>query len=236
MPNRILKESICYSESIKNLSWFEEILFYRLIVNADDYGRLDGRLEMLQARLFPLRRDISEKTISKSLNVLTTAGMVQTYEYDGRPFLQLTAWEKHQQVRAKKSKFPQPPEFEINGNQLISNVTVIQSESESESESESSRNICKSVIDYLNSKLGKRYTLTETYFGHMNARINEGANFEDFKKVIDIKSSKWNHEPNNGEKDMRQYLRPETLFGTKFQSYLNETSIIERKEPERRLL
>lgn len=234
MPNRIIKESICYSESIKGLSWFEEVLFYRLIVNADDYGRLDGRLEMLQARLFPLRRDITENAIKKTLNVLTTAGMVQKYECDGRPFLQLTAWEKHQQVRAKKSKFPQPPSIEINGNQLNSNAPVIQSESESESES--SRKICKDVISYLNNKLGKRYTLTETYFGHMNARINEGAGIDDFKKVIDIKSAKWNKEPERGEKDMRQYLRPETLFGTKFQSYLNETDTTKPKEPERRIL
>ena len=134
MPNRIIKESVCYSESIKKLSWFEEVFFYRLIVNADDYGRLDGRLEMLQAKLFPLRRDITESTISKALNALTAASMVQVYMYDQKPFLQLTAWERHQQVRARKSKFPEP---DINGYQLISNVPVIQSLSESLSESNS---------------------------------------------------------------------------------------------------
>ena len=125
MPNRILKESICYSESIRPLSWFEEVFFYRLIVNADDFGRLDGRPEMLQAKLFPLRRELTESTVKKALNALTAAGMVQVYEYDQKLFLQLTAWEQHQQVRAKKSKFPAP---DINGNQLISNVPVILSE------------------------------------------------------------------------------------------------------------
>jgi hypothetical protein len=127
MPNRILKETICSSESIRNLSWFEEVFFYRLIVNADDYGRLDGRTEILQARLFPLRRDITEATISKALNALTTAGMVCPYTVEQKPFLQLTAWEQHQQIRAKKSKYPHPQESDINGNQLISNVPVIQS-------------------------------------------------------------------------------------------------------------
>ena len=43
MPNRILKESICRSEEIDSLSWFEEVLFYRLIVICDDFGRYDGR-------------------------------------------------------------------------------------------------------------------------------------------------------------------------------------------------
>ena len=117
MPNRIIKESICCSDSIKPLSWFEEVFFYRLIVNADDYGRLDARAEMLQAKLFPLRRDITDSTIVKALNALTAAGMVQTYEYDGRPLLQLTAWEQHQQIRAKRSKFPAP---DNTCNQMIS--------------------------------------------------------------------------------------------------------------------
>ena len=43
MPNRIIKESICRSEEIDSLSWFEEVLFYRLIVTCDDFGRYDGR-------------------------------------------------------------------------------------------------------------------------------------------------------------------------------------------------
>lgn len=140
MPNRILKETICYSESIKSLSWFQEVFFYRMIVNADDFGRLDGRLEMLQARLFPLRRDITEKAIKDSLDALTTAGMVFPYMVDNKPYLQLTAWEDHQQVRAKRSKFPAP---DINGNQMISNVPVIQSLSLSESLSEEGRDLEK---------------------------------------------------------------------------------------------
>ena len=48
------------------------------------------------------------------------------------------------------------------------------------------------------------------------ARIKEGFTLEDFKRVIDWKVSKWIGT------DMEQYLRPETLFGTKFESYLNE--------------
>ena len=37
MPNRIIRESICTSDSVDKLSWFEEVLFYRLIVNCDDF-------------------------------------------------------------------------------------------------------------------------------------------------------------------------------------------------------
>jgi len=53
--------------------------------------------------------------------------MVQTYEYDGHRYLQLTAWERHQSIRAKKSKFPEPPSDEINCLQVHADVPVIQS-------------------------------------------------------------------------------------------------------------
>ena len=59
MPNRIIKESICTSDSIDSLSWFEEVLFYRLIVNCDDYGRFDGRPSIIKSRLFPLKENLT---------------------------------------------------------------------------------------------------------------------------------------------------------------------------------
>ena len=116
MPNRIIKESICTSDTIDQLTWFEEVFFYRLIVNCDDYGRFDARLPILKARLFPLK-SVTEKQISDALNKLSTVGIVTVYEYDGRPYLQLVTWDKHQQIRAKKSKYPAPEEA---CNQMIS--------------------------------------------------------------------------------------------------------------------
>jgi hypothetical protein len=137
MPNRIIKESICTSDTIDQLSWFEEVFFYRLIVNCDDYGRFDARLPILKARLFPLKA-VTEKQISEALNKLSTVGIVALYEYDGRPYLQLVTWDKHQQIRAKKSKYPAP---NVPCNQMISDDikcprNPIQYESESKSESE----------------------------------------------------------------------------------------------------
>ncbi len=56
MPNRIIKESICRSEEIDSLSWFEEVLFYRLIVTCDDFGRYDGRAKDNQGKLLSSER------------------------------------------------------------------------------------------------------------------------------------------------------------------------------------
>ena len=47
MPNRLIKESVCTSDNLDRLSWFEEAMFFRLIVNCDDYGRMDARPAIL---------------------------------------------------------------------------------------------------------------------------------------------------------------------------------------------
>ena len=63
MPNRIIKESIKRSPEIDRLNWFEEVVFYRLIVTADDYGRLDGRTVVLKNDLFPPKSDSTCKKV-----------------------------------------------------------------------------------------------------------------------------------------------------------------------------
>jgi len=78
-----------------------------------------------------------------------------------------------------------------------------------------SQNI-KTIIDYLNEKLGTKYT----YAGAKQhraivARLNEGFTVDDFLQVIDTKYDDW-----IDDEKMKPYLRPETLFGTKFESYL----------------
>lgn len=141
MPNRIIKESVCVSDSIDSLSWFEEVLFYRLIVNCDDYGRFDGRAAVIKSRLFPLKDSVTVKAVSDAINKLASAELVTLYVFEGKPYLYLPTWDKHQQVRARRSKYPEPSSDLISSdiicNQMISDVPVIQSESKNESESES---------------------------------------------------------------------------------------------------
>lgn len=80
------------------------------------------------------------------------------------------------------------------------------------------------IVDYLNEKAKTNYkTTTEKTKRLINARLNEKFTVEDFKTVIDNKVTEWKGT------DFEKYLRPETLFGTKFESYLNAKAINKNK-------
>lgn len=73
------------------------------------------------------------------------------------------------------------------------------------------------IIDYLNLKAGKNYKhTTKKTQSLITARMREGFTLEDFKKVIDTKATDWKGT------EYEKYLRPETLFGSKFEAYLNQ--------------
>ena len=143
MPNRIIKESICTSDSIDKLTWFEEAMFYRLIVNCDDYGRFDGRAAVIKSRLFPLKDNITVKAVEAAIKKLVSVELVTLYVFEGKPYLHLPTWDSHQQIRAKRSKYPSPDEADkAICNQMISDDircprNPIQSESNPNTESES---------------------------------------------------------------------------------------------------
>lgn len=75
----------------------------------------------------------------------------------------------------------------------------------------------KEITEYLNKRTGANYRHTTNKTKDLiKARFNEGFTLENFYEVIDKKCVEWMNT------DMQKYLRPETLFGTKFESYLNQ--------------
>lgn len=86
-------------------------------------------------------------------------------------------------------------------------------------------NINKDIIDYLNLVIGSKYRYQSKATQRLiKARLNDGFTIENFKTVIDKKAEEWKGT------EMEQYLRPETLFGTKFESYLNAPRTARKKE------
>ena len=76
----------------------------------------------------------------------------------------------------------------------------------------------RDVIAYLNEKAGTSYRATsKKTIEHIKARMKEGFNLSDFKKVVDLKCREWLR-----DEKMAKYVRPDTLFGTKMDWYLNQ--------------
>ncbi|MFC2799513.1 MAG: conserved phage C-terminal domain-containing protein, partial [Anaeroglobus sp.] len=96
--------------------------------------------------------------------------------------------------------------------------------------------VAEDIVSHLNSVTGSSYRSTTSKTRKLiAARLAEGFTADDFKTVITKKAEEWTGT------DMAQYLRPETLFGTKFEGYLNQPEVrnskrsnLSRAEQERR--
>lgn len=88
--------------------------------------------------------------------------------------------------------------------------------------------IIVSVIEYLNKKASTEFkTKTKSTVSHISARLRDGFKVDDFKKVIDDKVGEW-----KDDSKMSQYLRPETLFGNKFEGYLQASKAANSTQTE----
>jgi hypothetical protein len=106
MPTRYLKPGVRDSEAIDNLSPQAEILFYRLLVTVDDFGRFDARPAMIKAQCFPIKDSISIGKCKDLLDELNNKGLIYIYEAGGKLNLMMCKWDNV--PRAKESKYPAP--------------------------------------------------------------------------------------------------------------------------------
>lgn len=175
---------------------------------------------------------MKEATVTMALNTFEQFGMVEIV--DG--VITIPNWGKHQsldQLEAKKEYMrTYMSEYRAKQKLLTSgmpdsktncktnsktNVRQADKEGDSESESDSEKETYNTIVSYLNEKAGTKYKPgTEKTRRVIHARLAEGFTLEDFRTVIDKKCAEW-----LGNDKMEQYLRPETLFGTKFEGYLN---------------
>lgn len=108
MPNRILREGILTSPRMAKLGWPEEVFYRRLHSVVDDFGRYFSDVGMLRAACYPRQLNkVSDSDIVKWLQGIEASGLVRVYPaQDGERYLEVIDF--GQQVRAKKSKFPDP--------------------------------------------------------------------------------------------------------------------------------
>jgi uncharacterized phage protein (TIGR02220 family) len=125
-------------------------------------------------------------------------------------------------IMAPDSKVGWPPDSKVDPKDSSSNIN---------SSTNSLNTYCpvetrKEIIHYLNKTTMSNFKdSTASTIKHINARWKEGFKLEDFIAVINWKSEQWLRDDK-----FFQYLRPETLFGTKFESYLNAIPPSQREE------
>ena len=101
-------------------------------------------------------------------------------------------------------------------------------ENESGLNPDSAPSLSSSMVDYLNKKTGSNYRATKSVTERIGSLVADGYTAEDMARVIDLKVSEW-----GGSEKMRQYLRPSTLFGEKFEEYVQQPDPPEVEESRR---
>ena len=169
-----------------------------------------------------------------NMQVQTVRLAIQTFEQFGmievtsNNYIRICNWEKHQNVkglekirndtrervrRHRESKKLQ--ESACNVTDRYSNETEEEVEEEVEEEKEIPY---EEIVNHLNEKANKKFKpRSRVTKQHINARWEEGFRVDDFKQVINNKVVDWKDDPK-----MDKFLRPQTLFNTKFEAYLNE--------------
>lgn len=84
-----------------------EILYYRLLVSVDDFGRIDARPLVIKSACFPIRMRATADKCMQWMQELEKANLIGLYMDDGKPYLYIKKWEN--KARAKHSKYPEPP-------------------------------------------------------------------------------------------------------------------------------
>jgi predicted phage replisome organizer/uncharacterized phage protein (TIGR02220 family) len=175
------------------------------------------------------RRDIN--TVRMALSVFENFGMIAV----SNSVYTIPNWEKHQtldQLEQAREQTRKRVAKHREKQKLLTqcNVTVTQSVTqcngdrlEEDKDKEEDREVYNTIVSYLNEKAGTKYKATTAKTKTaINARLSDGFTVEDFKVVIDKKCAEWIGT------EFEKFLRPETLFGTKFEGYLNARVVAEK--------
>lgn len=104
MANRLFRDGYLDSEAVNGLSDFSERVYARMLLAADDAGRLDGRIAILRGKVRPLDSARRNADYEHALSETCRAGLAYCYAVEGARFVQLTKVQKG--TPAKMSKFP----------------------------------------------------------------------------------------------------------------------------------
>ena len=216
---RMIDPLIWEDEHFGSLSDKARVLFIACISNADDDGRLSGNPSNLRAIAFRFD-DISLNKIEDLVKELAeNLKRFTCYDVSGCKYIQLEKWEEYQKQREERRVPSKLPDVSKMSPECPHDVAV--SKDKLSKDKLSKDNICpatEEIISDLNSVLGSTYKASSAKTRHLiEIILSEGFTIDDFKSVHRKKFIDWANDAK-----MRIYLRPITLYGTKFESYLNQ--------------
>lgn len=213
---------------LSGTEWQILFMFMRLC-----YGYKNSACE-LRWRDIKKYTGLGDSSISKAIGKLKKRNIIKTSKKESKTTITykinskigtwktLHFWKDFTKVKQNTSLLESVP-YKIN-----KNIYSREDEEKKDKKTQKPKSIpYAKIISRLNEKTGKQFkpTTKETRRA-INARWNEGFRLDDFNRVIDIKSLKWKKDAK-----MVDFLRPQTLFGTKFEAYLNESPPITDGQP-----
>lgn len=173
---------------------------------------------------------LSRQTVSKCLRRLQETGELTIEKAEKYSVITVNHYDKYQDEKTAEKTPPvnTPVKGHVKGHVNFFNKRVnmrVNTTEEYKEVKEEKKQYIYLIVDYLNEVAGTKYRPTsDKTKALITARLNEGFTLDDFKTVIKKKVDEWSGT------DMAKYIRPETLFGTKFEAYLNQKPV--RSMPE----
>ena len=178
--------------------------------------------------------DFETTVINLALITLEKFSMIEVFdeviyiknwgEYQNIDGLEKIREQTRLRVSNHREKQKQLTECNVTGNVTVTLGNAIDIDKELDEEIDKDNIPYVEIIKYLNDESGSKYRSNSSKTRSLiKARWNDGFRLDDFKDVINKKVADWSRNP-----DMVKFLRPETLFGSKFEGYLNEKIIAQR--------
>ena len=252
---RMIAKSIIKSDQFLDMPATTQCLYFHLLLEADDDGFINALKSIM--RVIGAKDDDMRVLQAKGYIIPFESGVIvikhwrlhnslRKDRYNPNPQLEN---ERKQLVVADNKEYQLATNWQPNGNQLAtSGIPLVATGKDrlgkdrlgkdrlgKNTYSPSLPSVAEDIVTFLNSVTGSSYrSTTDKTRKLIAARLAEGFTIDDFKAVITKKAKEWQGT------DMAQYLRPETLFGTKFEGYLNQPEVrnnrrspISRAEQER---
>ncbi len=226
---RMFAKTIIDSDAFIEMPISARLLYYDLAMRADDDGFINAPKKIM--RFVGATND--------DMNILIMRKFIIPFD---NGIVVIKHWRIHNYIRKdtynETSYKEQKSMLELDENKayrLSSQLSVDEPSTQvrlGKDSIDKDNNICradliKEVVDHLNLTCNTRYKYTtKKTRDSISARLNEDFTVDDFKAVIDKKHKEW------AGTDMEKYLRPETLFGNKFEGYLNQKATNKKEDNE----